>query len=201
MQKIRNNRFVRGFYFLYQTYFGARRGRFAQIGKNVTITPPYNFGNPKNIFIGDNVGIGPKCFITGTHATFTIEGNCAIGEGLTVHTGDHAQIVGKFVTDITESNKPKGWDKDVRIEKDVWIGCNVTLLKGVTIKRGCIVAAGAVVAKTFPPYSVIGGVPAKFIKFRFPMEEILRHESILYPEAERLSENDLVNIFNSYESK
>lgn len=65
------------------------------------------------------------------------------------------------------------------IESDVWIGCNVTILKGVTIGRGSVIAAGAVVAKSCPPYSIVGGVPAKVIKERFTEEEIRKHEDIL----------------------
>ena len=62
----------------------------------------------------------------------------------------------------------------------MWCGANVTILKGVTIGRGSIVAAGAVVTQSFPPYSVIGGVPAKLLKMRFTPEEIVEHEKMLY---------------------
>lgn len=53
------------------------------------------------------------------------------------------------------------------LEDDVWVGSNVSVLSGVTIGQGCIVAAGSVVTKSFPPYSIIGGVPAKIIRPRF----------------------------------
>lgn len=61
------------------------------------------------------------------------------------------------------------WRKDdwVTIGHDVWIGHNVTVLAGVTIGTGAIVAAGAVVSKDVPPYTIVGGVPAKPIKRRF----------------------------------
>lgn len=72
-----------------------------------------------------------------------------------------------FVSDINEANKPKGYDKDVVVEKDVWIGCNVTLLAGVHVGRGAIIAAGAVVTKDIPAYSICGGVPAKIIKHKW----------------------------------
>jgi acetyltransferase-like isoleucine patch superfamily enzyme len=147
------------------------------------------------------VGIGPKCFISATNAKCTIKGNCAIAEGFTVHTGNHANVLGKFVTDINESNKPKGYDKDVIVEKDVWIGCNVTLLSGVHIGRGAIVAAGAVVSKDVPPYSIVGGIPARIIKFRWTIEEILEHEHILYPEEERLAKYELIEIFQKHNDK
>ena len=72
-------------------------------------------------------------------------------------------------------------DEDVIFEGDNWIGMNVTILKGVTIGRGCIVAAGAVVNKSTPPYSIVGGIPAKVLKMRFTPEQIEKHEAILYP--------------------
>ena len=71
------------------------------------------------------------------------------------------------------------------IVKGVWIGCNVTLLSGVTIGRECTIAGGAVVAKSTLPYAIMGGVPAKHIKFKCAIEEILEYEVVLYPEGER----------------
>ena len=107
-------------------------------------------------------------------------------------------LVGKFYRSVTEVDKPAGFDKDVIVEEDVWIGCNVTLLSGVTVGRGAIVAAGAVVNKDIPPYSIAGGVPAKFIKFKWTVEQILEHESILYPEAERVDREWLERLFKEY---
>lgn len=144
-----------------------------------------------NVYIYENVGIGPYANLSTPNAKIIIKGNCAIAEHLTIHTGNHARILGKFVTDISDTNKPEGYDKDVIIEKDVWIGCNVTILAGVHVGRGATIAAGAVVNKDIPPYCIAGGIPAKPIKFYWSIDEIMKHEASLYPEAERMSEEEL----------
>ncbi len=57
--------------------------------------------------------------------------------------------------------------RTVQIGNDVWIGANAVVMDGVTIGDGAIVAAGAVVTKDVPPYAIVGGIPAKVIKYRF----------------------------------
>ena len=99
-----------------------------------------------------------------------------------------------FVSDITEDNKPEGYDHDVIIEEDVWIGSNVTLLSNVTIGRGTTVAAGAVVNRPMPPYCICGGVPAKVIKFYWTIDQILEHEKKTYSENERYTREQLEKI-------
>ena len=108
------------------------------------------------------------------------------------------RIIGKFITNITEANKPTGYNKDVIVEENVWIGCNVILLSGVTIGRGTTVAAGTVVSKSMHPYCVGGEVPAKFIKFYWTIDQFLEHEAMLYPEEERYSREQLEEIFERY---
>ena len=58
------------------------------------------------------------------------------------------------------------------IENDVWIGYRVTILSGIRIGNGAIVAAGSVVTRDVPPYSIVGGVPARIIRYRFNQEII-----------------------------
>lgn len=61
---------------------------------------------------------------------------------------------------------------DIIVEHDVWIGANVTILDNVTIRTGAVVGAGSVVTKDVPPYAIVGGNPAKVIKYRFDTETI-----------------------------
>lgn len=63
---------------------------------------------------------------------------------------------------------------DIIVEDDVWIGYRATILSGVRIGQGAIVAAGAIVTKDVPPYAIVGGNPAKIIKYRF--DENMRNE-------------------------
>jgi acetyltransferase-like isoleucine patch superfamily enzyme len=62
--------------------------------------------------------------------------------------------------------------KSVTLGNDVWVGANALILGGVTVGHGAVIAAGAVVTKDVPDYAVVGGVPAKVIKYRFTEEEI-----------------------------
>ncbi len=199
IRRIKNNRFVRGIYMLYRNYFGYSRKRFGYIADNVTITPPCYFSNPKNVFLCGGNKLEDARILT-TNAKFVMKKNSQAAFGLKVSTGNHAMILGRYWVSITEADKPKGLDKDVVVEEDVWIGMNVTLLAGVTIGRGCIVAAGAVVSKSMPPYCVVGGVPAKPIKFKWTIDEILQHESMLYPKEERYTKEELEEIFEQYQS-
>ncbi len=194
---LKNNRFLRGIWRLYIDYFSAKKTKFGYYGQNVKITPPYSF-HKKNIYIYDNVGIGPRSFISTPNAKVIIKGNTSIAEGLTIHSGNHARIIGRYVSDIAEKDKPRGYDKDVIIENDVWIGSNVAILAGVTIGRGCTIAAGAVVNKSVPPYCIAGGVPAKILKQYWTVDEIMYHESVLYPEEERFTREQLEDIYSKY---
>ena len=62
--------------------------------------------------------------------------------------------------------------KNVKIGNDVWIGTNVIIVDGITISDGAIIAAGAVITKDVPPYAIVGGIPAKIIRYRFDEETI-----------------------------
>ena len=85
--------------------------------------------------------------------------------------------------------KQEGVSKgDIIVDDDVWIGYGATIMSGVHIGQGAVVAAGAVVTKDVPPYAIVGGVPAKVIKYRFEPEMI---EELLKVDYSKLTKEDI----------
>ncbi len=173
---------------------------FGSYGKNVFLPRNLVLSNSKNIFLGNNVQIGEHAILFATNAQIVIKDYFVSADSLKIATGQHERRIGRFLGSITEVDKNHnlGLDKQVIINEDVWAGFNVTILPGVEIGRGCTLAAGAVITKSTPPYSVVGGNPAKFIKFYWSIEEIIDHEARLYEPSKRLTNEYLKEIFDKY---
>lgn len=144
--------------------------RNVKIGKNVKLDPRHLLSN---VNIGDFTYIAPNSSIRNT----SIGKYCSIGEnfisGAAIHPTNCLSSSPLFYSTrnqcgkvIVKENTIEEY-KPVKVGNDVFIGANVTILSGVTIGDGAILAAGAVVVKDVDPYSIVGGVPAKHIKFRF----------------------------------
>lgn len=132
-----------------------------------------------NSSIGYCSYIGENTFVNNTE----IGMYCSIGPAVRIGPGRHPTT--KFVTTSPFFYSKKDFknfsyvDKDsyvsslpVFIGNDVWIACNVIILDGVTIHDGAIIAAGSIVAEDVPAYSIVGGIPAKVIKYRFEKHQI-----------------------------
>ena len=139
------------------------------------------FSHCINVRIGKFSSIGMHSTVTDAEiGNFTvIARNCDIGLG--VHPTNLLSCHSIFYKNSPWPSHPE-WVKQADFEEtrishignDVWIGAKSTIMDGVTIGDGAIVAACSLVTKDVPPYAVVGGVPAKVIKYRFPEEVIER---------------------------
>lgn len=132
---------------------------FNYIGKDINIRPNVKFVRGYNISIGDNSGIGEKSFLQDV-GKITIGNNVLMGPEVNIFTSNHGTKKDSLIIE-QELNL-----KDVIIEDDVWIGARAIILPGVKISKGTVIAAGAIVTKDTKEYSIVGGNPAKFIKYR-----------------------------------
>lgn len=145
-------------------------------GAKVHVSPGCSIKGIGNVFVESGCTIGLRAVLWSTKARIFLGEKVVMGPNVTIITGDHRiDLPGRFLADITDSEKLPENDQDVKIEKDVWIGANVTILKGTTIAQGCVIAAGAVVTRDTKPFGVYAGVPASRIRDRFSPEDLKRH--------------------------
>jgi len=88
--------------------------------------------------------------------------------------------------------KSKG---SIIVEDEVWIGNQAIVLSGVTLGKGSIIAAGAVVTKNVPPYAIVGGVPAKVLRYRFPENIITKLNKLSLIELSEKVIKDNIDLF------
>ncbi len=124
------------------------------IDESTTIFAPFytNFG--KFITIGKNVFINHACSFLDMGG-ITIEDGALIGPRVNLVTENHP---------FDPAERSAMLTKPITIRKKAWVGAGATILPGVTVGENAIVAAGAVVSRDVPDNTIVGGVPAKFIR-------------------------------------
>ena len=127
-------------------------GDWSKVVVSTTPSDPGSF-----IRIGNSVGIGEYAYLGGAGG-LTIGDDCIVGQYFSCHPENH------LYADTGTAIRHQGVRREgIQIGHDCWIGSKVTVLDGVTVGGHSIIAAGAVVTKSFPPFSIIGGVPARLI--------------------------------------
>ena len=162
-----------------------------KIDESFGMFPPFYTDCGRNIHIGKNVFINAGCKFQDQGGIY-IEDGVLIGHNAVLATINHMEDPEKRAGMIFQP---------IHIEKNVWLGANVTVLPGVTIGEGSIIAAGAVVTKDVPPYAIVGGVPAKVIKYRFPSDIIDELLKIDYNKmTEDMIKEHINELYNELES-
>lgn len=142
-----------------------------------------NFTNAINIFDETKVQVGKMSYgdldvrmwgnekerlVIGNYVSIASNVKFLLGGNHNINTFSTYPFKVMFLEEESEA-----WSKGIIVvEDDVWIGMNVIVLSGVTIGKGAVIAAGSVVTKDVPEYAIIGGNPAKIIKYRFDIELI-----------------------------
>jgi maltose O-acetyltransferase len=144
---------------------GARLNRllvkriFRKCGQAVNIRPRVYFGSGRKVSIGNHSMMGQDSII-GSTAEVEIGNDVMMGPEVIIYTSNHGMEAGTPMRLQPLRCAP------VRIGDDVWIGARCIILPGVTIGDGAVLAAGAVVTSDIPANGIVGGVPAKVLKYR-----------------------------------
>jgi acetyltransferase-like isoleucine patch superfamily enzyme len=146
----------------YNAEFKITEGAYLEIGNNCVVQN-YSFfqltkPRPK-VIIGNNVVIGRHNIIT-AKSLIKIGDNTIIGAYVQIIDHGHGYARDKTIREQDATIE------DIIIGNDIWIGAGSKILKGVTIGEGAVIGANAVVTRDVPPFAIVGGVPAKIIKYR-----------------------------------
>jgi acetyltransferase-like isoleucine patch superfamily enzyme len=149
--------------------------RFAHYGPGTSFDPATSrITGYDRVHLGAGVFIGSYAVISAAEHVW-IGDDTVIGPGFIAMTGNHqCRHVG-----VTYRSLKEGDNAPIAIGRNVWAGARVTVLSGVEIGDAAIIGAGAVVTSGVPPYAIVGGVPARFLAWRFNERDRERHQSYI----------------------
>lgn len=124
------------------------------VPQSLRVFPPFYTDFGKNISVGENVFINACCHFQ-DHGGITIGDGCQIGHNVVFATLDHG---------LAPEDRKTIYPAPITLGKNVWVGSNATILQDVSIGDNAIIGAGAVVTKNVEANTIVGGVPARFIK-------------------------------------
>lgn len=126
-----------------------------EVPQSLRVFPPFYTDFGRNITIGENVFINACCHFQ-DHGGVTIGDGCQIGHNVVFATLNHG---------LAPEERSHTYPAPIILGRNVWVGSNATILQGVTVGDNAVIAAGAVVTKDVAANTVVGGVPAKFMKY------------------------------------
>jgi chloramphenicol O-acetyltransferase type B len=184
------------------------------IDKGCCITEDTIIGKKSRIMKGsiiNHCNIGPYTYISRNALiqNTTIGNYCSISHDVIIGLGAHPlnhfstsplfyRVINPLQIKLINQNLNFKEYKPINIGHDVWIGARVTILDGINIAIGAVIAAGAVVTKDVPAYAIVGGVPAKIIRYRFDQDKC---KKLLQTQWWKKDPEAVDNALNSFKSE
>lgn len=196
MMKVLFDERVREIFSRHKVYFDVRGDYKRVLGKDINITPQFEaepYSSFNNGFNGTSIGSFSyfNSVVPGNSLNMKVGRYSSIAGGLSVLGGNHpmerfttssvtydrnfiicSESIKDYESDFVVKHNTSNKKGEIFIGNDVWIGGRVTLSRGLNIGDGAVIGSDAVVTKDVPPYAIVGGNPARIIRYRFSEDVI-----------------------------
>ena len=173
------------------------RSKYGLWDRTATMMKPVDTSALHNLYLYPYARVQPGLRLISYTGKLIVKKYAVCSANALVITGNHVPTVGipQFYLGTSHINDK---ESDIIIEEGAWVGAHTTLLCGAKIGRGAVIGASSLVNKEIPPYAVAVGSPARIIATTFTMEQILEHEKIVFRIEERMSKEDLQELFETH---